>query len=76
MTTPLPQEDPPPSTNAMIPYVAPSLPTHNFFAAISNKDVQEDLMAHAKLNEQRDQNYYERDENGTTTNLQHLDVIP
>lgn len=45
-----------PSTNAIVPYVTPTIATSNAFSVlhISNEDVQKDLLAHIILERQRD----------------------
>lgn len=59
----------------MIPYVAPAITTHNVFSALTNDDIQEDLLAHAKINKKRDQNCSRLDDPGTDSRPTHGFVV-
>lgn len=67
-----------PTTNAMIPYVAPSLSPHNAFSVLTHEETQEDLLAHTVL-KKRDHDPPVMDEQGPApppTHNQPLNIIP
>lgn len=53
-----------PSMNAMVPYIAPTIATHNAFSAlhVPHEDIHKDLLAHAMLDRKRDLFHSEKDQ--------------